>query len=328
MEEFLQRKEVQWAAIAFLVGALVGLAVLGWWLWPVEWTDALPADLREDQQEAYMLTVAQAYDLNGDAALARQRLSSFDEGVAGTIILQTARALDREGKATEAQQLRRLVSDLNLRPGPPAAQTPSLTERLSGRWLTTILPLALLLVAVLIGVLIFSRRGQLPLPSVPAQPEVTLPVERPGPTLKTFTASYSLGDDEYKQSFYIDSPTGELLGECGIKRSMAIGEAPPDKITAFEVWLFDKRDIRTTTKVLASPFAYHDEDLRGKLITKGDIIMAQPGSLLLLETGEMTMEAEVLQCTYSQDESMGPKSYFDRLVVQLAPMPKGQPGVS
>ena len=35
-----------WAMlIAFLVGLAVGLIVLGWWLWPVQWTDAKPASL-------------------------------------------------------------------------------------------------------------------------------------------------------------------------------------------------------------------------------------------------------------------------------------------
>ena len=34
--------------ISFVVGLLIGLVVLGWWLWPVQWTDAGPSDLRPD----------------------------------------------------------------------------------------------------------------------------------------------------------------------------------------------------------------------------------------------------------------------------------------
>jgi len=326
MEEFVRRREVQWAVVAFLTGVVLGLVMLGWWLWPVEWTDAVPADLREDQQEAYILTVAQAYELNGNVALARQRLSSFDEGAAGTILWQAVRRLTREGKVPDAQQLTRLGSDLGLESGTPTVKTPSLWERLSDRSKTAIFILAVLLVAVLAGALFFSRRGQLHLPSARPQPDALAPVESPRPALKSFTASYSLGDDDYKQSFYIDGPTGEFLGECGIKRSMAIGEGSPQHVTAFEVWLFDKREIRTTTKVLASPYAYQDEETRSRLLTKGDIVVAHPGSLVLLETEGMTMEAEVLQCTYSQDESIGPRSYFDNLVLQLTPLPKSQYG--
>ena len=38
-----------WAMlIAFLVGMAVGLVVLGWWLWPVQWSQAKPASLSND----------------------------------------------------------------------------------------------------------------------------------------------------------------------------------------------------------------------------------------------------------------------------------------
>ena len=32
--------------VSFVVGLFIGLVVLGWWLWPVQWTDAGPSDLR------------------------------------------------------------------------------------------------------------------------------------------------------------------------------------------------------------------------------------------------------------------------------------------
>ncbi len=45
-----------WVAmlIAFLVGTAVGLIVLGWGLWPVVWTDAKPASLSLQFQQAYL----------------------------------------------------------------------------------------------------------------------------------------------------------------------------------------------------------------------------------------------------------------------------------
>ncbi len=44
MEDLIPRRNAQNAAImmalgAFVVGLIIGLPVLGWWLWPVEWTD-------------------------------------------------------------------------------------------------------------------------------------------------------------------------------------------------------------------------------------------------------------------------------------------------
>ena len=40
--------------VGFVVGVFVGLVVLGWWLFPVQWTNASPADLRPDAQVDYL----------------------------------------------------------------------------------------------------------------------------------------------------------------------------------------------------------------------------------------------------------------------------------
>jgi len=69
--------------ISFLIGLLVGLVVLGWWLWPVEWKDAAPVDLHQDYRQVYLEAVADLYeadpgaDLNrllGDASWNREKL--------------------------------------------------------------------------------------------------------------------------------------------------------------------------------------------------------------------------------------------------------------
>src|SRR5512139_419322 len=51
-----------WAMlIAFLVGMAVGLIVLGWWLWPVQWYDARPSSLSVQYQQAYLNNSANSY---------------------------------------------------------------------------------------------------------------------------------------------------------------------------------------------------------------------------------------------------------------------------
>jgi len=43
-----KRRVNPWVSIGLLalpVGLLVGWLVIGWWLWPVQWTSALPVDL-------------------------------------------------------------------------------------------------------------------------------------------------------------------------------------------------------------------------------------------------------------------------------------------
>ena len=93
-----------------------------------------------------------------------------------------------------------------------------------------------------------------------------------------FMATYKLGDDLFDNSFSIDSPAGEFLGECGVGISETIGVGDPKKVTAFEVWLFDKNDIQTVTKVLMSSHAFNDDATRQRLAAKGEPILVEPGT--------------------------------------------------
>ena len=67
--------------VGFVVGVFIGLVVLGWWLFPVQWTDASPADLRPDAQVDYLRMAIDSYTLNKDADLAMQRWNELgDQG--------------------------------------------------------------------------------------------------------------------------------------------------------------------------------------------------------------------------------------------------------
>jgi hypothetical protein len=126
-----------------------------------------------------------------------------------------------------------------------------------------------------------------------------------------------IGDDLFDVSESIDSPSGEFLGECGIGISDTIGEGDKKKVTAFEVWLFDKNDIQTVTKVLMSMHAFFDGAIRARLEAKGEPIQAEPGAQFVLETQTLQMVATVKDMAYG-DNAMPPQSYFDRMIVELA----------
>jgi cell division septal protein FtsQ len=75
------KKQVRfWIGISlatFLLGLLFGWLVLGWQVWPVQWTGVLPADLGAAGQDQYLDLIAESYTLNKDVALAQQRLATF-----------------------------------------------------------------------------------------------------------------------------------------------------------------------------------------------------------------------------------------------------------
>jgi hypothetical protein len=137
------------------------------------------------------------------------------------------------------------------------------------------------------------------------------------PPMAQFMTTYMLGDDLFDDSFSIDAPTGEFLGECGVGISESIGVGEPKKVTAFEVWLFDKNDIQTVTKVLMSQHAFSDNALRTRLAAKGDPFLMEPGSETELETATLRLVARVVDMAYGAGPSPA-DSYFERVTLELA----------
>jgi hypothetical protein len=325
--------------LGLLVGLIVGWTVLGWMLLPVQWTDAAPADLHPDYRAFYVQTIADSYALDQDLALAQTRLGQWTEA-------ELSKAIEDAGAQANSQQSQRLDALAAVLPGvtappSPAAATPgpSPTPAAGGVSLRNIGLVCgglLLLILLLAGVSILIRirrpqrakRETKPTPAVSQRPapEPVLLVEQEGveegapaamPPLGHWMTSYSLGNDTYDESFSIETPVGEFLGECGVGISETIGTGPMDKVTAFEVWLFDKNDIRTVTKVLMSAHAFNDETLRARLEPKGEAVLCQPNRHITLETASLRVEAVISEMEYGSGQ-LPPQSFFNRLTVELA----------
>jgi hypothetical protein len=166
---------------------------------------------------------------------------------------------------------------------------------------------------------------------MPAMKEVQVPPlntaytdyqdEDMGVAIAQFMTTYMIGDDLYDDSFSIDSPSGEFLGECGVGISDTIGVGDPKKVTAFEVWLFDKNDIQTVTKVLMSQHAYNDPTISQRLASKGEPILLTAGQSVWLETATLKLEARAVDMNYGQG-ALPNGSYFERMTLELAVWPK------
>lgn len=111
------------------------------------------------------------------------------------------------------------------------------------------------------------------------------------------------------------------MGECGVGISDTIGVGDPKKVTAFEVWLFDKNDIQTVTKVLMSQHAFNDPGISQRLTSKGDLVLAESGKHVLLETATLQLEARVVNMNYGQG-ALPSDSYFEQLTLELQVWPK------
>jgi hypothetical protein len=133
--------------------------------------------------------------------------------------------------------------------------------------------------------------------------------------------TYLIGDDLFDDSFSIDSPSGEFLGECGVGIADTIGVGEPKRVSAFEVWLFDKNDIQTVTKVVMSGHTYNDESSHNRLAAKGEPSLAVPNSEVVLETKTLRMVGRVMDMDYGTGH-LPENSFFQRITLELAIWPK------
>jgi hypothetical protein len=110
-------------AIGIVVGLILGAAI-GWWLWPVTYTNTSPASLRQDYRDDYILMVARTYELEEDIEHARSRLEQLDAETPSEPIVELAeRLMEQDSSEAAIARLARLARDLG-------ADAPSLTPYL------------------------------------------------------------------------------------------------------------------------------------------------------------------------------------------------------
>jgi hypothetical protein len=323
MGSFDRNSLITGLVVGLIVGLLLGM-VLFWGLFPVQWTDANSYDLSPTARAEYMALVADSYKLDRDPAKANGYLSGWNAEEKQQAVADAVARYESEGQFDKAQDVKDLGLVLGVGEAPPVVPdeaTPSFFERLR---VPCMIFFVVLLVLVLgwIGLRVAMRRRDeadraAPMAPIAPPPPVVEDWDGVGqPPLGHFFTTYQLGEDTYDESFSIETPMNEFLGECGVGISETIGMGEPDKVTAFEVWLFDKSDIRTVTKVLMSDYAYGDDALRAKLASKGEAVLAEPGVPFTLETSSLQVRVDVTELIYGEGE-LPPLSFFSKLTVEL-----------
>ena len=321
--------------VSILIGIVIGLAVGLLWAWqldPVEWTDVPPEKLGTIYQEQYLRMAVDSYRVQPDDALAIARYQAL--GSSGPTLL--ASIVANPG----SQDINAILNFQDIVLAGAALPTAEPDGGQAGQPMGGTLQILLIGGSILVvGVVLFLvlRRYVFPLfrsgtPETPTaamraremtqQTELT-DYESMGeePPIAQFVTTYVVGDDLFDDSFSIDSPSGEFMGECGIGISETIGVGEPKKVQAFEVWLFDKNDIQTVTKVLMSAHAFNDVATRQRLEAKGEPVLVERGKQVVLETAALQLVANVSDMQYGQS-ALPDGSYFERLTLEIAVWPK------
>lgn len=327
-----------------LLGVILGLV----WAYmgaPVKFRDAEPVHLAEGYKDQWIKMTAVEYEQSNDLEEARRKL------VKGGITPAMIDQLIQDNAAADPQLANQLQALLPIAEENRSASN-SQADKIKSGFLGGILgPLACVFGTLVFGILLallFTFYWAVPIGKWAKKPKAVAPrvagtaathaeqiaAKKAATTQKTnylavgeappvsqYMSTYILGDDLYDDSFSIETPSGEFLGECGSGISETIGVGDPKKVAATEVWLFDKNDIRTVTKVLMSEHAFNDQALRTKLAPKGEAVMVTPEGVTVLETQTLRVLVRIVDLQYGEG-ALPPRSFFERLTVEIAAWPK------
>ena len=313
----------------FIGGLLLGL-LIGWVVAPVKFVDATPAYLRADLQEDYLRMAIDSFRLNSNPDLAVQRWQNL-----GSSVQPAYNNIQANPKGADPNVIKAYgdlaTSVLSADGGQPAAAEAGGSSSTMRTAVIGIGIVLLLGVVAAVGMYLFrllGNRGSGEVTAVMHSSEISRNAEKTNfenlglapPITQTMT-TFVLGDDLYDESFSIDTQAGEFMGEYGVGVSEAIGVGDPKKVTALEIWLFDKNDIKTATKVLMSRHAFGEPAIRSRLEPKGELVVVERQGQILLETATLQLLATVVDLEYGKGP-LPPDSYFERITLELAIWPR------
>ena len=316
--------------IALGIGGLILGSLFGWMIAPHYFVDADPSYLRVELQEDYLRMAIDSYRVNQSPDLAVQRWKNLGAGAPIALATIQANPGNTDPAVIKAynDQITAVLSSEVPSSGTPETGGVSSTTKTALIIFGSVLVLGVLAATGFYLYKFLGNRGSGEVTPTMQAVEINRHAEKTNfeqlglapPITQTMT-TYVLGDDLYDESFSIDTQAGEFMGEYGVGVSEAIGVGDPKKVTALEIWLFDKNDIKTATKVLMSQHAYNDPEIRARLEPKGELVVVAPQAQILLETATLQLLATVVDLEYGS----GPQpanSYFERITLELAIWPR------
>jgi hypothetical protein len=316
-----QRNKLILAGLFGLVaGITIGL-VYGYIINPVEWVDAPMELTRTDIQEDFLRMAIDSYKLYMDQGQATNRWQEL--GDAGPEVLA------KVSTSPGIQGIEAINSFRNLVIFEDTTHTSVSCEDCVGvtnNNLCIFLWLGTVTFAGAFGIFLYYRSQEpgarrtatralrrVEKDTVEIHPFIT---DDGSPPLVHSMTTYVLGDDLFDESFSIDTPAGEFLGECGIGIVNTISDGSPKRANAFDIWLFDKNEINTKSTVLMSEQAFEDDILRTRLEPKGSPVLAEIGKEITMETTHLQMRVRIVDMVCEESDPQK-SDYFQRLSLEL-----------
>src|SRR5512139_109594 len=108
-------RKILFTLIALIAGIGLGL-VVGWYVWPVTYTESAPMRMRQDWKDEAIWMAAQAFAYDRDLEAAQARLRPLGADDLGTLVLErTEKAISQNLPTQHIASLARLAAALGAR---------------------------------------------------------------------------------------------------------------------------------------------------------------------------------------------------------------------
>jgi predicted flap endonuclease-1-like 5' DNA nuclease len=300
-----------------LIGVFIGLVVLGWWLWPVQWVNGSFEILSQGLQEDYLRASIDSYTLQPDAELANQRYGNLGDNGPYTLGQISADPGAQSPEAIDGFAAAVGASDVIQNP-PTAPAVPAAPELAAGRLITQpliagVCVVILLILLALLILFILTRRGKKEAAPV-APSEIPPAVETAAVSEEAPVLAATERTEDVPEWLQEAAPEGEEVGaEPSQEELVPTGEE--------EASLSDEEIAEITSSKLAGA---EEEDRFPDFLSEGMPAAAVAGAGVVAAAlardegeGELEEEAPVV----SEDEHPG---VMDTLVVGAAAEQAGE----
>lgn len=348
--------------LGFIVGLILGL-LWAWYVDPAFYSGgAYPNEMSDLYQQTYAKSVSEAYLTTRDVGVAAERLNPFTPEQKVKLLANVAKEFNAKGQVTEANLVGDLAATLQkleswsseaVGSGLSAAgaeqgfseklgmvpQSPATPEQVTGQvatpeakqssggWGRTLLILLAVLLALALIAFLLTRIKPQRKPKVQSVPEEMRVEAGSGlQPLRQWVGNYTFGQETYDESFTVETDKSDFLGECGMGILEGFASGSPKRVLAFDVWLFDKTDIRTLSVPVMSKYAFEDPVLRAKLQPDVTPVLAAEGTVFDIETTALIVKARIEEVGYG--DGPPPMSYFTNLKISLSAYLKSDVDVS
>jgi hypothetical protein len=135
------------------------------------------------------------------------------------------------------------------------------------------------------------------------------------PPIQQWGSTYTVGRNPYDESITLETPVdNDFLGEAGIGMNDVVPGSNSGQVMDFDVWVFDKTDINTYSRIVMTEKAYNDEALRARVATNplAEAVLAKQGEKAIIESKTMRIEVNMVEVEFDETNT-----FFNKFVTKM-----------